>query len=115
MSENDSILGRLMATIEGRKAAPSEKSYTSKLLAGGIEKIGGKIVEEAAEVVDAASEPGDAGRSHFVYECADLTYHLFVMMALRGVSLGELETELGRRFGISGLEEKASRPPKTGE
>lgn len=101
-----------MTTIEGRKAAPSEKSYTSKLLAGGTGKIGGKIVEEAAEVVEAADEPGDVGRSHFVYECADLTYHLFVMMAHRGVTLAELEAELGRRFGISGLEEKASRPPK---
>ncbi|MBN8626629.1 MAG: phosphoribosyl-ATP diphosphatase [Planctomycetes bacterium] len=112
MTESDSILARLMTTIEGRKAAPSEKSYTSKLLAGGTAKIGGKILEEAAEVVEAADEPGDAGRSHFIYECADLTYHLFVMMAHRGVTLAELEAELGRRFGISGLEEKASRPPK---
>lgn len=112
MTESQSILSRLMATIESRKAAPSEKSYTSKLLAGGVEKIGGKIVEEAAEVVEAAREPGPAGRSHFVYECADLTYHLFVLMAHHGVTLDELEAELGRRFGISGLEEKASRPPK---
>ena len=43
---------------------------------------------------------------------ADLTYHLFVMMAHRGVTLVELEAELGRRFGLSGLDEKASRPPK---
>jgi len=106
------VLCQLMATIEGRKAAPSEKSYTSKLLAGGVVKIGGKIEEEAAEVVEAAAEPGDAGRTHFIYECADLVYHLFVMMAHNGVALAEVEAELARRFGISGLEEKASRPPK---
>lgn len=109
------VLAQLMATIEDRRTNPSEKSYTSKLLAGGVPKIGGKVTEEAREVVEAASEPGDAGRSHFLYECADLTYHLFVLMAHNGVTLPELEAELGRRFGISGLEEKASRPPKTSE
>ena len=112
VGDSESILSRLMATIESRKAVPSESSYTSKLLAGGVAKIGGKITEEAAEVVEAASEPGDAGRNHFIYECADLTYHLFVLMVHNGVSLTELENELGRRFGISGLAEKAARPPK---
>lgn len=107
----NSVLSRLMATIEDRRAHPSEKSYTSKLLAGGVAKIGGKVAEEAREVIEAASEPGDAGRSHFLYECADLTYHLFVLMALREVRLDELEAELARRFGISGLEEKAARKP----
>jgi phosphoribosyl-ATP pyrophosphohydrolase len=98
-----------MQTIEARKANPSEKSYTSKLLAGGVAKIGAKITEEAAEVVEAAGEPGEAGRSHFVYECADLIYHLFVMLGHKDVSLAELDAELARRFGTSGLEEKASR------
>lgn len=109
------VLAQLMATIEDRRANPSEKSYTSKLLTGGIAKIGGKITEEARETVEAASEPGDAGRSHFIYECADLTYHLFVLMAHNGVTLSELEAELARRFGISGLDEKAARPPKKSE
>ena len=108
----NSVLAQLMAVIEDRRAHPSEKSYTSKLLAGGVPKIGAKIAEEAREVVEAASEPGDAGRSHFVYECADLAYHLFVLMAHRDVRLDEVEAELARRFGISGLEEKASRTPQ---
>ena len=115
MSDAASILAQLMATIDDRKANPSEKSYTTKLLTGGVPKIGAKITEEAREVVEAASEPGDAGRSHFVYECADLIYHLFVMMAHSGVRLDEVEAELGRRFGISGLAEKAARPPKKSE
>jgi phosphoribosyl-ATP pyrophosphohydrolase len=115
MSDATHVLAQLMQTIEDRQANPSATSYTNKLLAGGVPKIGSKITEEAAEVVEAAGEPGDAGRSHFVYECADLTYHLFVMMAHKGVALNELETELARRFGISGLAEKASRPPKQSE
>ena len=69
-----------MAVIEDRRANPPAKSYTTSLFQGGVQKIGGKITEEAAEVVEAASEPGDAGRTHFIYESADLLYHLFVML-----------------------------------
>src|SRR5688500_2855757 len=103
------ILARLAAVIEDRKAQPSEKSYTSKLLAGGVAKIGEKIGEEAAEVVEAAGEAGEDGRQHLVREAGDLIYHLLVMLAHREVRLEEVEAELARRFGISGLEEKASR------
>src|SRR5205085_10411008 len=95
-----------------RQARPNEKSYTASLLAGGVEKIGRKITEEAAEVVGAAGESGDEGRKHLVHEAADLIYHLFVMLAARGATLDEVEAELARRFGISGLEEKASRGEK---
>jgi len=108
-------LAALEATILARQAAlaqpasDSEKSYTAKLLAGGVEKIGGKIMEEAAELVEAAGEPGDAGRQHTVYEAGDLLYHTLVLLAARGVQLAEVEAELARRFGVSGLEEKASR------
>jgi phosphoribosyl-ATP pyrophosphohydrolase len=103
------VFAQLMQTIADRKTNPSEKSYTTKLLTGGVAKIGAKITEEAAEVVEAAGEPGDAGRTHFTCECADLLYHLFVMLAHKEVALAEVEAELARRFGISGLEEKASR------
>jgi phosphoribosyl-ATP pyrophosphohydrolase len=98
-----------MATIEDRKAHPSDKSYTSKLLSGGVSAIGGKITEEAAEVVEAAGEPGVEGRLHLVREAADLVYHLLVMLAHRDTNLAGVEAELARRFGMSGLEEKASR------
>jgi len=107
------VLDQLMQTILDRRANPSEKSYTTKLLNGGVPKIGSKITEEAGEVVEAAGETGPEGRSHFVYECADLVYHLFVMMAHREVELSEVEAELAKRFGISGLQEKASRAPKS--
>jgi phosphoribosyl-ATP pyrophosphohydrolase len=96
-------------TIAARAANPSEKSYTTQLLAGGVAKIGAKITEEAAEVVEAAAEPGDAGREHLIREAGDLVYHLMVMLHHRNCSLADLEAELGRRAGVSGLEEKAAR------
>ena len=109
MSDPTSIFARLMAVIEDRKAHPPEKSYTTTLLAGGVEKIGEKIREEAAEIVAAAGEPGDAGRDHTIGEAADCIYHLFVLLAHRDIRFSDLEAELERRFGTSGLEEKASR------
>jgi phosphoribosyl-ATP pyrophosphohydrolase len=102
-------LDKLERTIADRAANPREKSYTSQLLAGGVEKIGAKLVEEAAEVVEAAGEPGNKGREHFVREVGDLMYHVMVMLSLKKVSLADVETELARRFGVSGIEEKESR------
>ncbi len=99
-----------MGIIQDRKANPPEKSYTTSLFQGGVERIGGKIMEEAAEVIEAAGEPGDAGRSHLIYESADLIYHLFVLLGHKGIPLSEVEGELARRFGMSGIDEKASRP-----
>jgi phosphoribosyl-ATP pyrophosphohydrolase len=79
------------------------------LFAGGVAKIGGKITEEAGEVVEAAGEQGTQAHGHLVHEAADLIYHLMVMLRYRGVQLAEVEAELGRRFGVSGLDEKAAR------
>ncbi len=110
MPASEPILNRLMAVIEDRKRTMPEKSYTTRLFEGGVPKIGAKVVEEAAEVVEAAGEPGDAGRDHTIREAADVVYHLFVLLAQRDISLAAVESELARRFGISGLEEKASRP-----
>jgi phosphoribosyl-ATP pyrophosphohydrolase len=102
-----------MAVIEDRRKNPPAKSYTTSLFAGGVSKIGEKIVEEAAEVVEAAGEPGPTGRQHLVYESADLIYHLFVLLGFHGIPLTEVEQELARRFGISGIDEKAARTPET--
>ena len=102
-------IDELESTIEARKGASSDSSYTAKLLAGGVEKIGAKITEEAAEVVEAAGEPGEEGRQHTIREAGDVIYHLMVLLAWRGVSFAEVEAELQRRTGVSGLEEKASR------
>src|SRR5262249_16517061 len=109
MNVSDLIFERLMAVIEDRKRTMPEHSYTTKLFAGGADKIGEKIREEAAEVIEAADEPGDEGHKHLGHGAADLVYHLFVRLAHREVQLGEVEAELARRFGISGLDEKAGR------
>ena len=102
-------LVKLERTIHARAKKPNAKSYTSQLLQGGVPKIGAKIVEEAAELVEAAGEPGQAGQEHFIREAGDLFYHLLVMLCHKNCDLFDVEAELARRFGVSGLEEKASR------
>ena len=67
-----------MRVIEDRKQNPSEKSYTTTLLAGGTAKIAEKILEEAQEVVEAAEETDASAREHLIYEAADLIFHLMV-------------------------------------
>jgi phosphoribosyl-ATP pyrophosphohydrolase len=102
-------LVKLERTIHARAKKPNPKSYTSQLLDGGVPKIGAKIVEEAAELVEAAGEPGQAGQEHFIREAGDLFYHLLVMLCHKNCNLFDVEAELARRFGVSGLEEKAAR------
>ena len=109
MTDHANVLHQLMTVIEDRKANPPEKSYTTQLFQGGVDKIGAKIAEEAGEVVAAAGEAGEEGRQHLIYEAGDLLYHLFVMLGHRNVRLHEVEAELARRFDMSGLDEKAAR------
>jgi phosphoribosyl-ATP pyrophosphohydrolase len=107
-----SILTELMSVIAARKLnAGAEKSYVASLMKGGVPKIGAKILEEAAEVVEAGDEPGDAGRQHLVKEVADLVFHSLVLLGYRDLHWNDVEAELGRRFGISGIAEKAARTP----
>lgn len=108
--EPPTTLAALMAVIAERKARPPEgRSYVVSLLQGGVPAIGLKVIEEAAEVVEAAGEPGDAGREHLVKEVADLVFHALVMLAHRDADWSDVEAELARRFGISGIAEKESR------
>jgi len=106
-----SVFQQLMAVIEDRKRNPPAQSYTTTLFQGGVDKIGCKVMEEAAEVVRAARKAGDSAdaREQFVAEAADVLYHLFVLLGSRDVPLCDVDDELVRRFGISGLDEKASR------
>ncbi|WP_165219437.1 phosphoribosyl-ATP diphosphatase [Aquisphaera insulae] len=105
-----SLMTDLMAVIQDRKTrTETEKSYVAGLLRGGVPKIGAKITEEAAEVVEAGDEPGEEGRVHLVKEVADLVFHSLVMLAHRDLGWDDVEDELARRFGISGIDEKAAR------
>ena len=104
------IITKLVEVIAARKALPpGSRSYVRSLCDQGLGAIGAKITEEAAEVVEYAAEPGDAGREHLVREVADLVFHTLVLLCERGAAWSEVEAELARRFGIGGLDEKASR------
>lgn len=105
-----SILRDLEAVIADRKTRPDdEKSYVASLLRGGLKKIGSKVLEEARETVEAAAEPGPEGHAHLAHEVADLLFHTLVLMGSVDLPWSDVEGELERRFGISGIEEKASR------
>ncbi len=100
------VLDRLFETIESRRGADPEASWTAKLLAGGPEVIAKKVGEEATETVIAALS-GD-GRA-LAAESADLIYHLMVLWAARGVAPADVWRALAEREGTSGIAEKASR------
>jgi len=87
-------LEHLAATIADRKTNAPADSYTAKLFAGGVDRIGKKIGEEATEVVIAAK---NADRAELIWEVSDLLYHTLVLLAERGVSLDEVGAELSRR------------------
>jgi phosphoribosyl-ATP pyrophosphohydrolase len=107
---DSSILETLEAVIADRKTSPpDERSYVVSLMQGGTAKIRAKIVEEAAEVFEAAAEGGDSGREHLVKEVADLVFHTLVLLGQREIAWSDIEEELARRFGISGVVEKESR------
>ncbi len=106
MSAPGTPLERLAATVEARKGADPETSWTAKLLAKGPEKCAEKFGEEAVEAIIEAVK-GD--RAKLTAEAADVLFHLLVMLAARDVTLAEVLAELERREGTSGLAEKASR------
>ncbi len=96
----------LAATIQSRKGADPDSSWTAKLLAKGPEKCAEKFGEEAIEAIIEAVK-GD--RAKLVSEAADVLFHLLVMLAARDVTLADVEAELARRAGTSGITEKAAR------
>ena len=100
------ILEQLAAILEERKNADPETSYVAKLHAKGLDSILKKIGEEATETVMAAK---DGHADKIIYETADLWFHTMVMLSEKGLSHEDVLNELARRFGMSGLEEKANR------
>lgn len=100
-------LDRLEAVIAERRGASADSSYVASLFAKGREKIAQKVGEEATETVIAALS-GDP--ANLTSEAADLLFHLMVLLAEVGVSIDDVLAELDRRDGVSGLDEKASRP-----
>ena len=99
-------LVKLAAVLEARKGADPNSSYVARLYAKGLDAILKKIGEEATETVMAAKD-GDADK--VVHETADLWFHSLVLLAQQGLGPQQVLAELERRFGLSGLEEKARR------
>ena len=104
------VLSALQATIKQRMAAGDEGSYVASLHREGLNKILEKVGEESIETILAAKDAKASGdNSALVYETADLWFHSLVMLSELDISVAELLTELERRMGTSGIEEKASR------
>jgi len=102
-------LQKLAAIIEERKSADPDSSYVAQLHHKGLEKILAKVAEEAEETIEAARETVGGDVDHLVYETADLWFHTLVMLAKLDTGPEAVLAELERRFGVSGLDEKASR------
>ena len=105
----DDVLPRLTATLAARRNADPSTSYTAKLFAKGPDSILKKIGEESAELIMAAK---DGDKAHIVYESADLLYHVMTLLTFCDLSIEDVLRELHRREGVSGIEEKNSRPAK---
>jgi len=100
------VLQQLAQILEQRKLESAEKSYVASLYTKGLDTILKKIGEEATETVIAA-KGGD--KKQIIYEMADLWFHCLVLLANEGLEPDDILQELQRRFGLSGLEEKAQR------
>ncbi len=100
------ILVRLALVLEERKQAGPDSSYVARLYDKGLDAILKKIGEEAIETIMAAKD-GDPAR--ITAEVADLWFHCLVLLAQQGLGPDQVLAELDRRFGLSGLVEKASR------
>ena len=102
----DKVLQQIAEVLEARKLADPESSYVASLYHKGLDTILKKVGEEATETVIAA-KGGDT--QQLVYETADLWFHTLVLLAHQGVGPEKVLEELQRRFGLSGLDEKAAR------
>ena len=100
------ILSTLEKILEQRKSATADNSYVASLYNQGTDKILDKISEESAEVIMAAKEEGN---DKIIHEVADLWFHTLVLLRHKNINVKEIETELIRRFGVSGHIEKEAR------
>ncbi|MBI5826248.1 MAG: bifunctional phosphoribosyl-AMP cyclohydrolase/phosphoribosyl-ATP diphosphatase HisIE [Deltaproteobacteria bacterium] len=100
------VIKELFLTIKERKGAPPDKSYVASLYSKGRGKILEKIAEESDELIEAA---GAKTRGDVLYEFCDLLFHSLVLLVDEGIEIEEVYSELRRRSGVSGIEEKASR------
>ncbi|PIE00254.1 MAG: phosphoribosyl-ATP diphosphatase [Thiothrix nivea] len=103
---SNDILTQLADVLEQRKQAAPDSSYVAGLYDKGLDAILKKVGEEATETVMAAK---DGKLDKLVYEVADLWFHTMVLLAQQDLHPDDVLAELQRRFGLSGLAEKAGR------
>lgn len=101
------VIDTLYHTIQERKHADPNTSWTAKLFSKGENAILKKVVEEAGEFCFAFK---DANEAEIIYEAADLTYHVLVALGYKNISPDRIKQELARRFDMSGIAEKSARP-----
>ncbi len=104
---NLASIEKVFQTVKDRKFNPKEGSYTTALFEGGTDRIARKIVEEAGETIIAAK---NTSKEEVTSEMADLWFHCLIMLAEQGLSPEDIDRELERRMGISGLEGKGGKP-----
>ena len=100
------VLSAIQDTLEARRSASPDESYTAQLLHKWQDKILKKVIEEAGEVL-MASKDGD--QAHLVYEVADLWFHSMILLTYHNLRAEDVLQELARRQGLSGLAEKKAR------
>ena len=104
------VLTELTRVLEARRHGDPETSYVASLHRQGLNKILEKLGEECIETLLAAKDAErDGSTSALIAETADLWFHSLVMLSHLGENADAVLAELARRFGMSGLEEKASR------
>ena len=106
----NNTLSHIADVLESRKESSSDSSYVASLYAKGLDAILKKVGEEATEVVMAAKDAESGNKTDkIVYEVADLWFHTLVLLAQQNLHPDDVLKELERRFGTSGLAEKANR------
>ncbi|MBT91792.1 MAG: phosphoribosyl-ATP diphosphatase [Candidatus Pelagibacter bacterium] len=98
------MIENLLKKIRERKTSNPDKSYTSSLLSGGLEKCIGKLEEEFNELKEALNK-----KNNEVHETADVIYHLLVALEAANIKFEDVLKELEKRKGLSGIEEKNNR------
>ncbi len=110
--DKSNVLKSVYDVISNRVKERPDKSYVVSLFDKGLGKILEKVSEESGEVIEAAKEQGEEGINHLKNEICDLFFHTLVLAAYKGITYEQVEGELSRRFGISGIQEKESRKGK---
>ena len=103
------IILEIAAILEKRKGSSANSSYTKSLFDKGLKEILSKVSEESEELIEAAVSKEENKKKKLIHETADLWFHTMVLLSHEGINAEEVLDELETRFGVSGLDEKASR------